>query len=174
MSETRTHHVELRFVRGYEFVATFRDKENVPALVFDEPPPLGEGAGPSAAAVLAAAVGNCLAASFAFCLRKVRLEPVDLAVNVAAHVDRNAAGPLQNHGYRRRAQSAAAGGRPLATGALRAVVRGLLHRDRERTAWHSRPREDRRPDRREGGIDRFTGASWRVAVRMFCRLFSAP
>ena len=95
MSETRTHHVELRFVRGYEFVATFRDKENVPAvpaLVFDEPAPLGEGTGPSAAAVLAAAVGDCLAASFAFCLRKVRLEPIDMAVNVAAHVERNEQG----------------------------------------------------------------------------------
>ena len=95
MSETRTHHVELRFVRGYEFVATFKDKENVHALVFDEPPPLGEGTGPSAAAVLAAAVGDCLAASFAFCLRKVRLEPIDLSVNVAAHVDRNEQGRVR-------------------------------------------------------------------------------
>lgn len=92
MSDTREHHVELRFVRGYEFVATFKDGEAMPALVFDEPPPLGDGTGPNAAAVLAAAVGNCLAASFTFCLRKVRLEPVDLTVNVIAHVDRNEQG----------------------------------------------------------------------------------
>ena len=92
MSETRDYRVELQFVRGYEFVATFKDGEPVPALVFDEPPPLGEGAGPNAAAVLAAAVGNCLAASFAFCLRKVRLELQDLTANVVAHVERNEQG----------------------------------------------------------------------------------
>jgi organic hydroperoxide reductase OsmC/OhrA len=92
MSESREHHVELHFVRGYEFVATFKDNEGMQAMVFDEPPPLGEGSGPNAAAVLAAAVGNCLAASFAFCLRKVRLEPVDLTASVVAHVDRNPQG----------------------------------------------------------------------------------
>jgi uncharacterized OsmC-like protein len=92
MSESREHHVELRFVRGYEFVATFKDGDGTQAMVFDEPSPLGEGSGPPAAAVLAAAVGDCLAASFAFCLRKVRLEPVDITVNVVAHVDRNEQG----------------------------------------------------------------------------------
>jgi uncharacterized OsmC-like protein len=92
MSDSRQHHVELRFVRGYEFVATFKDSDRHDALVLDEPPPLGEGAGPNAAEVLAAAVGDCLAASFVFCLRKVRLEPVDLTANVAAHVERNEQG----------------------------------------------------------------------------------
>jgi uncharacterized OsmC-like protein len=92
MSESREHRVELRFVRGYEFVATFKDQDGVPAMVFDEPAPLGEGTGPNAAAVLAAAVGNCLAASFAYCLRKVRLEPVDLTAEVVAHVDHNPQG----------------------------------------------------------------------------------
>jgi uncharacterized OsmC-like protein len=92
MSESREHRVELRFVRGYEFVATFKDQDGLPAMVFDEPAPLGEGSGPNAAAVLAAAVGNCLAASFAYCLRKVRLEPVDLTAEVVAHVDRNQQG----------------------------------------------------------------------------------
>ena len=92
MPETREHHVELRFVRGYEFVATFKDQDAVEAMIFDEPPPLGEGSGPNAAAVLAAAVGDCLAASFAFCLRKVRLEPIDLRVSVVAHVERNTQG----------------------------------------------------------------------------------
>ena len=92
MSETKEHHVELRFVRGYEFVATFKEQEGTQALVFDEPPPLGEGSGPNAAAVLAAAVGDCLAASFVFCLRKVRLEHVDLTASVVAHIGRNAQG----------------------------------------------------------------------------------
>ena len=91
-SETRDYKVQLRFVRGYEFVATFGDGAGLPPLVFDEPPPLGEGSGPNAAAVLAAAIGNCLAASFAFCLRKVRLEPLDVTAQVVAHVTRNEQG----------------------------------------------------------------------------------
>jgi len=89
MNESQEHHIELRFVRGYEFVATFKDDAAMPPIVFDEPPPLGEGSGPNAAAVLAAAVGNCLAASFMFCLRKVRLEPEDLTASVVARVTRN-------------------------------------------------------------------------------------
>jgi organic hydroperoxide reductase OsmC/OhrA len=98
MSETRDYTVELRFVRGYEFVATFADGESLPPIVFDEPPPLGEGSGPNAAAVLAAAIGNCLAASFAFCLRKARLEPVDMSASVVAHVARNEQGRFRISG----------------------------------------------------------------------------
>jgi organic hydroperoxide reductase OsmC/OhrA len=98
MSETREHQVELRFVRGYEFVALFKDAEGMAPLTFDEPPPLGEGSGPNAAAVLAAAIGDCLAASYAFCLRKVRLEPVDLTANVVAHVTRNEQGRFRISG----------------------------------------------------------------------------
>jgi len=92
MSETRSYKVALRFVRGYEFVATFPEGEGLAPIVFDEPPPLGEGSGPNAAAVLAAAVGNCLVASFAFCLRKARVEPLDLTAAVVARVARNEQG----------------------------------------------------------------------------------
>lgn len=98
MSETQDYKVSLRFLRGYEFVAKFPDNESLPPIVFDEPPPLGEGSGPNAAAVLAAAIGNCLAASFAFCLRKVRLEPVDVTVEVVAHVVRNEQGRFRIKG----------------------------------------------------------------------------
>jgi organic hydroperoxide reductase OsmC/OhrA len=98
MSETRDYKVSLRFVRGYEFVATFPESEALPPIVFDEPPPMGEGTGPNAAAVLAAAIGNCLAASFAFCLRKVRLEPVDVSAEVVAHVARNEQGRFRIKG----------------------------------------------------------------------------
>ena len=98
MSETRDYKVTLRFVRGYEFVATFPESESLPPIVFDEPPPLGEGSGPNASAVLAAAVGNCLAASLAFCLRKVRLEPVDVTADVVAHVVRNEQGRFRIKG----------------------------------------------------------------------------
>ena len=100
MAETRDYKVDLRFVRGYEFVATFRDAEGLPPIVFDEPAPLGEGSGPNAAAVLAAAIGNCLAASFAFCLRKARVEPVDLTAAVVAHVARNEHGRFRISGIK--------------------------------------------------------------------------
>jgi organic hydroperoxide reductase OsmC/OhrA len=92
MSEDRDHHVTIRFVRGYEFVAGFPGVEGEPVLGLDEPPPLGEGRGPNAAAVLGTAVGNCLAASLLFCLRKVRLEPQGLTADVVAHVGRNESG----------------------------------------------------------------------------------
>ena len=98
MHETQDYRIALRFVGGYEFVATFIDNEATPPIVFDEPPPLGEGSGPNAAAVLAAAVGNCLAASFIFCLRKVRLEPDDLTASVVAHVARNESGRFRISG----------------------------------------------------------------------------
>jgi organic hydroperoxide reductase OsmC/OhrA len=98
MSETRDYKVSLRYSRGYEFVATFPDNETLPPIVFDEPPPLGEGSGPNAAAVLAAAIGDCLAASFAFCLRKVRLEPLDVNAEVVAHIARNEQGRFRIKG----------------------------------------------------------------------------
>ena len=98
MSETRDYNVDLRYVRGYEFVATFQDAEGLPPIVFDEPAPLGEGSGPNAAAVLAAAIGNCLAASFAFCLRKARVEPVDLRAVAVARVARNEHGRFRISG----------------------------------------------------------------------------
>ena len=92
MGEVREHHVEVRLVRDYEFVATFKDAEGLPPIIFDEPPPLGDGSAPNAAAVLGAAVGDCLAASFVYCLRKVRLEPEDLTARVVVHVSRNDSG----------------------------------------------------------------------------------
>jgi uncharacterized OsmC-like protein len=88
MSEEKTHHVTVHLRRGYEFAAEFADVPGAAPLVFDEPPPLGGNRAPSAAAVLGAAVGNCLAASFAFCLRKARIEPVDLSAHVTTHIVR--------------------------------------------------------------------------------------
>ena len=98
MSEKRDYNVGVRFVRGYEFEAIFPDTDSEPAILFDEPEPLGEGHGPNAVAVLAAAVGDCLAASFAFCLRKARVEPVDLTAAVVARVARNEQGRFRVSG----------------------------------------------------------------------------
>src|SRR5687768_13873649 len=91
---TTSHHVTVRLARGFQFLAEFNDLPDAPSILFDEPPPHGEGQGPSAAAVLGAAVGNCLAASLAFCLRKARVELKDIAAHVTTHVERNPKGRM--------------------------------------------------------------------------------
>ncbi len=98
MSETRDYHATVRFTRGYEFVAHFDDADGLPSIFFDEPPPLGAGLGPNAAAVLGAAIGNCLSASLVFCLRKARLDVLDLTTTVVTHVTRNDQGRFRISG----------------------------------------------------------------------------
>jgi uncharacterized OsmC-like protein len=92
MSEERTHHVTVRLARGYEFVAEFTDIPGAPSILFDEPEPLGENRAPNAAAVLSAAIGNCLAASLTFCLRRARMNVQDMTANVTTHVAKNEKG----------------------------------------------------------------------------------
>jgi uncharacterized OsmC-like protein len=92
MSEERVHHVTVRLARGYEFVAEFNDLPNAPSILLDEPEPLGSSRGPSAAEVLGAAIGNCLAASLTFCLRRARLEVEDMTAQVTTHVAKNEKG----------------------------------------------------------------------------------
>jgi uncharacterized OsmC-like protein len=93
MSQTSySHHATIRLAREYEFVGEFPDVTGSPSILFDEPEPLGDNRAPSAAPVLGAAVGNCLAASLAFCLRKARVEVDDLTAHVATHVTRNEQG----------------------------------------------------------------------------------
>lgn len=92
MSEERSHHITVRLAHDYEFVAEFNDLAGAPSILFDEPEPLGGGRAPNAAAMLGAAVGNCLAASLAFCLRRARLEVEGLTASVTTHVVRNEKG----------------------------------------------------------------------------------
>lgn len=87
--------VHLAWNQDYRFVATFPDLPRAAALALDEAPPLGSGAGPNPAALLAAAVGTCLAASLTFCLRKSRADIAGLTADVTAHVVRNEAGRLR-------------------------------------------------------------------------------
>ena len=55
----------------------------------DEPPPLGGGTGPSPVGLLAASIGNCLAASLLFALRKYKQFPDPIHAQVEADVARN-------------------------------------------------------------------------------------
>jgi len=82
---------------NYRFQVDF-GLQNVPSLETDEAPPLGEGAGPNPARMLAAAVGNCLAASLLFCLNKSRVEVKDLTVRVEGSYARNEQGRLRIEG----------------------------------------------------------------------------
>jgi organic hydroperoxide reductase OsmC/OhrA len=90
----RTAHVVSEFrlnveqVDGFEFRVRF-DKATLPELRMDEPPPLGQDRGPNPARILAAAIGNCLAASLLFCLQKRALQPIALGAVVDVQLVRN-------------------------------------------------------------------------------------
>jgi len=77
----------------YRFDIHFAD--GLPALQADEPPPLGQGAGPSPVQLLAASVGNCLSASLLFAMRKFKQAAEPMAAAVSADVGRNADGRLR-------------------------------------------------------------------------------
>jgi uncharacterized OsmC-like protein len=92
MAEQQTHHVTVRLSHGFEFIAEFNDMPDAPPLLLDEPKPLGGNRAPNAAALLGAAVGNCLAASLTFCLRRARIDVEGLTASVTTHVTRNERG----------------------------------------------------------------------------------
>jgi uncharacterized OsmC-like protein len=92
--EASEFRLTLELQQGYEFLADFQ-QPGVSPLLMDEPPPLGEGRGPSAARVLAAAVGNCLSASALYCLRKARIEVRALRADVHGRLVRNEHGRLR-------------------------------------------------------------------------------
>jgi len=58
-------------------------------LLMDEPEPLGTGRYPNAGRLLAAAVGNCLCASFLFCMEKHRQEVEGICAEVETTLQRN-------------------------------------------------------------------------------------
>lgn len=68
---------------------------SVPDLIADEPTPMGTGLGPSPVQLLAAAVGNCLADSLLFALRKFKQNPDPLRCDVQAQLGRNSEGRLR-------------------------------------------------------------------------------
>ncbi|WP_151446609.1 OsmC family protein [Lacisediminimonas profundi] len=85
--------VSLIQQHDYQFEVDFGAP--IPRLLADEPPPLGQGAGPSPVHLLCAAVGNCLSDSLLFALRKFKQNPDPLRCEVQAEVGRNAEGRLR-------------------------------------------------------------------------------
>ncbi len=86
--------VSLAREEGFRFRVRW-GAHGAPAIITDEPPPLGAGAGPDPSTLLAAAVGNCLASSLLFCMQKARLEVTDLAAEVLTTNVRNEQGRLR-------------------------------------------------------------------------------
>ncbi len=85
--------VHLRQLQDYQFQVDFGAP--LPALLADEPAPLGQGLGPSPVQLLAAAVGNCLSDSLLFALRKYKQQPEPIRCEVQAEVGRGAEGRLR-------------------------------------------------------------------------------
>jgi uncharacterized OsmC-like protein len=98
MADERTHHVTINLAHDYEFVADFDDVPEAPSILFDEPRPLGGDHAPNAAAVLGAAIGNCLSASLAFCLRKAHVPVEGLTARVTTRTSRNERGRFRVSG----------------------------------------------------------------------------
>lgn len=82
---------KIEMVEGYKFRIHF-DNEKAEDIYMDEPKPLGSGDYPNAGKFLAAAVGNCLCASLAYCVRRHRAEVFSLRAEVYTTLARNEGG----------------------------------------------------------------------------------
>jgi organic hydroperoxide reductase OsmC/OhrA len=94
MSDADRFQIQLSQEEDYRFRVAF-DWPGLPVLNLDAAPPLGEGSGPDAERVLAAAVGHCLSASLLFCLRKFKTHPGPIRAEVAGTLARNERGRLR-------------------------------------------------------------------------------
>lgn len=85
--------VQLKQKKDFQFEINFG--HNLPTILGDEPPPIGEGQGPSPAQFLAAAVGNCLSDSLFFAIKKYNGNPEPIECDVTATIGRNEQGRLR-------------------------------------------------------------------------------
>ncbi|MDY0330621.1 MAG: OsmC family protein [Thiomonas sp.] len=93
MDDKQPPSVTLKQIEDYRFDIHYAPDR--PAIASDEPPPLGQGAGPSPSHLLLAAVGNCMSSSLYFALRKFKLDPKGLTTTATGEIGRNEAGRLR-------------------------------------------------------------------------------
>lgn len=93
MDDKQPTSVTLEQIEDYRFDIHYAPDR--PAIASDEPPPLGQGAGPSPSHLLLAAVGNCMSSSLYFALRKFKLDPKGLTTTATGEIGRNEAGRLR-------------------------------------------------------------------------------
>lgn len=93
MSESARFSFTLEQQEDYAFLIRFDN--DIPALLTDEPPPLGRGAGPNPSRLLAASVANCLMASLLFALRKFKNDTGKVTAAVTGRMERNDKGRLR-------------------------------------------------------------------------------
>lgn len=89
-----------RFKTGIELMENYKlrvsfNSDKIEDIFVDEPEPLGSGDYPNAGRLLAAAVGSCLCASLAFCLRKSRANVMSMTAEVSTTLERNDRGRLR-------------------------------------------------------------------------------
>lgn len=94
MDGDRISRITMELDSRYKFLIDF-NVAGAPILAVDEPPPLGEGRGPNAARLLAAAVGNCMSASALYCLRKARIDVKSMRTTVEFETRRNERGRVR-------------------------------------------------------------------------------
>lgn len=87
--------VTVNMKQEQDFRVAINFSDAMPVLYGDEPPPLGQGTGPTPAQLLAAAVGNCLSDSLLFALRKFKQSPDPIRTSVTAAIDRNSENRLR-------------------------------------------------------------------------------
>ncbi len=88
-------HESIRLAQQRDFQFEVQFGAGIAPLRTDLPLPTGSGQGPSPEQLLAAAVGNCLAASLLFSLRKYKQQPEPIGVDVDTEVGRNTEGRLR-------------------------------------------------------------------------------
>lgn len=81
------HSVTITREDKYRFLVDFGP--GIARMAADEPPPLGDGAGPSPTQMLAAAMVNCLSASLVFAIGKFKGDPGRLVATATYEVGRN-------------------------------------------------------------------------------------
>ena len=158
--------VSLQQQADYRFEIRFGD--DIPALIADEPAPLGKGEGPSPSQLLCASVGNCLSDSLLFALRKFKQAPEPLRCEVQAEVGRNPEGRLRILGMHATITLGVAASSLEHLDRALGAVRGVLHRHPKRASVHSGARDRHRRQRSHAARSDLS----RTAVFSFTRIDS--